>query len=124
MVADKRSGYPCRVSLQDAEPGEEVLLVHYEHQNAATPFRASHAVYVRVNAQQARLAIDEVPEMFRSRMLSLRAFDHRGMMLAADLAGGESLEEKMSEVLEDPSIAYLHIHFAKPGCYAARADRA
>jgi hypothetical protein len=124
MVAGKRPGYPCRVSLQDAEPGEEVLLVHYEHQSAATPFRASHAVYVRVKAVQAHLAVDETPEMLTSRILSLRAFDRHGMMLAADLADGKALASKICEMFNDEDTTYLHIHFAKPGCYAARVDRA
>lgn len=123
VVATKKPGFPCRVSLADAEIGEEVLLLHYEHQSAATPFRASHAIYVRPNASPATLDVNEVPAMLRSRVLSLRAFDEQGMLMAADLADGTVVEKPLDDMFRDPSVAYIHIHFAKPGCYAARADR-
>lgn len=119
-----KPGFPCRVSLEDAEIGDEVMLVHYEHQPAATPFRASHAIYVRRGVHTARPAVGEVPAMLRTRILSLRAFDEAGMLVAADLAEGEGLEQVIAGLFADPRAAYLHAHFAKPGCYAARIDRA
>jgi hypothetical protein len=123
-IATHKPGFPCRVSLADAEPGEEVILTHFEHHSADTPFRASHAVYFRPNAAQAHPQPNEVPDLLRSRMLSLRAFNAAGMMIAADLTPGTDLEHRIEEMFQDPNAAYLHIHFAKPGCYAARADRA
>ena len=122
-LVTKNPGFPCRVSLTDAEIGEEVILVHYEHQTAATPFRSSHAVYIRREAQQASPGVGEVPHMLRSRMLSLRAFNEQGMMVDADLADGKALEVLLNEMFANPLTAYIHVHFAKPGCYAARADR-
>jgi hypothetical protein len=116
-------GYPCRVSLVEAAPGEELILANYEHQGAATPFRASHAVYVRAAAAEARPAPGEVPESLRKRDLSLRAFDEAGMMIAADLADGRAVEPVIEQLLADPAVAYLHAHYAKHGCYAARIDR-
>lgn len=123
-VVDKKPGFPCRVSLVDGEIGETVLLVHYEHQSARTPFRASHAVYVREHAVQAQCAIGEVPELLRSRMLSLRGFDAQGMLVEADLVDGRALEPALERLLSSPNIDYLHLHYAKPGCYAAKATRA
>ncbi len=116
-------GYPCRISLTDAAPGEEVILVNYEHQDADTPYRARHAVYVR--AGEARFdAVGEVPQQLRKRLLSVRAFDAEGMMRIADVVDGPELESLIERFLADPAIAYLHVHFARPGCYAARVDRA
>jgi hypothetical protein len=123
MVADKKPGFPCRVSLADAEPGEEVILVHHEHQTADTPYRASHAVFVRQSASEAKPKVDETPEMLRSRILSLRAFDEQGMMVTADVIDGSVLETAIEEMFHNTTVAYIHIHFAKAGCYAARVDR-
>jgi hypothetical protein len=123
-VTAGEGGYPCRVSLVDAAPGEELVLAHYEHQPAATPFRASHAVYVRVEAEEARPAPDEVPALLRKRLLSLRAFDEAGMMIAADVVDGREVEPVIERLLANPAAAYLHAHYAKQGCYAARIDRA
>lgn len=123
MIATRKPGFPCRVSSVDAEIGEEVLLAHYQHQSANTPFRASHAVFVRTTAIEARLRPGDVPELFRSRTISLRAFDNKGMLLMADLAEGTAIKEYIEAILENPAVSYIHLHFAKAGCYAARADR-
>ena len=122
-VADRAPGFPCRVSLRDARPGEDVLLVNYEHQPARSPFRSTYAIYVRRDAVQARLEPGEVPEMFRSRLLSARAFDEAGMLLDADVVEGREVEGVIGRLLGVATAAYLHVHFARPGCYAARVDR-
>jgi len=123
VIADGKPGYPCRVSLQDAEVGEEVLLMNYEHQPAATPYRSSHAIYVREWAVQATPVTNEVPEMFRHRLLSVRAFDASGRIIDADVVDGKSLESLIERMLENKSTDYLHIHNAKLGCYAAKVER-
>ena len=123
-VAMTKPGFPCRISLADAEIGEEVILVNHTHQDGASPFRAAHAIYVRKGAEQARPAIGETPEFFRSRMLSLRAFNDQAMIVAAELVEGAKLGPALESLLADPAVRDVHIHFAKYGCYAARAVRA
>jgi len=122
-IADKKPGYPCRISLTDAEPGQTVILTHFEHHAVASPFRASHAIYVR-EGEQSFDAIDQVPEQLRLRLLSLRAFDAAGMLVAADVVDGLELEPLIERLFGDARAAYLHAHYARPGCYAARIDRA
>ena len=122
-IADTKPGYPCRVSLTDAEPGQEVILTHFEHHPVDSPFRASHAIYVR-KGEQTYEAFDEVPEQLRLRLLSVRAFDEKGMLVGADVVDGKELEGAIERLLGDERADYLHVHYAKPGCYAARVDRA
>lgn len=117
-------GSPCRVSLVDATLGEELLLANWTHQPADTPFHASHAVFVRRDAPQARPEPGEVPSALFTRMLSLRAFDDAGMIVAASLAPGDALADPLDALLHDPRTADVHIHYAAYGCYAARAVRA
>lgn len=124
VIADRSPGFPCRISLQDAEIGERLLLLNYEHLAVASPYRSRHAIYVREAASEAHLDLDEVPEQLRTRLLSVRAFDHRGIMKAAEVAPGTALERLITELFSAPDVSYLHIHNAKPGCYAARVDRA
>ena len=123
MVVDNNPGFPCRVSLRDAEVGEIVLLMNYEHQPMLTPFRSSHAIFVREWATQAVPDKNEVPKMFRHRLLSVRAFDSSGMMIDANVIDGEHLESLIQQLLENNSAEFLHIHNAKPGCYAALVKR-
>ncbi len=122
-VVDNNPGFPCRVSLRDAEVGEKVLLMNYEHQPMPTPFRSSHAIFVREWAGQAMPDRNEVPEMFRHRLLSVRAFDASGIMIDADVIDGERLESLIEHLLANKSTNNLHIHNAKPGCYAALVER-
>lgn len=116
-------GTPCRISLTDAEPGDPVILVNYLHQPANTPYRSRHAIYVR-EGETTHDAIDDVPDQLRRRTLSVRGFDDAGMITQADLVEGVQLEGLIERFLGDARTRYLHVHFAKPGCYAARVDRA
>jgi Protein of unknown function (DUF1203) len=122
-TATAKPGFPCRVSLADAEVGEELILVNYEHQSSNSPYRAAHAIFVRKGVEQAQPAAGEVPEVFRGRALSLRAFSDQGMIVAADLTDGDNLGPALDRLLANPTTAYAHIHYAKFGCYAARAHR-
>ena len=123
MQADAPDAYPCRVGLADAEPGETVLLLNYEHQPAATPFRANGPIFVREAAQATATFTDEIPAQFRRRTLSVRAYDREGMMTDADICDGVELEGLIARLFQDPAAAYLHVHFARRGCYAGRVDR-
>jgi Protein of unknown function (DUF1203) len=114
---------PCRISLTDARPGDEVLLVNYEHHPVDSPYRMRFAIYVRRGEEQYD-AVDQVPEQLRTRMLAVRAFDAKGMMAAWEVVEGQQLEEVIGRLFTNPSAAYLHVHYAAPGCYAARVDRA
>jgi hypothetical protein len=118
----ENSGYPCRVSLTDAKAGDEVILVNYEHQDADTPYRSRHAIYVRPGERRYD-ATGEIPEQLRKRLLSVRAFDANGMMVDADVIEGRLLEEIIGRFFANDAVAYIHLHFARPGCYAARVDR-
>ena len=123
-TVDAAPGYPCRVSLADAAVGETVLLLNYEHQSARTPYRASHAIFVREGAVQAHPAPGEVPEALARRLLSVRAFDAGDMMVEADVVDGSVLAPRLAQMLADLAVAYVHLHHARQGCYAAHAVRA
>jgi hypothetical protein len=123
-IADAREpGYPCRVSLADSKPGDELILVNYEHHAVESPYRMRFAIFVR-KGDETFDAVDTVPEQLRTRMLAVRAFDAGAMMVGFELAEGQKLESAIGRLLADPRAAYLHVHFAAPGCYAARVERA
>jgi hypothetical protein len=121
QIAD--GGYPCRVSLTDCRPGDEVLLVNYEHHPVDSPYRMRFAIYVR-RGETTFDAVDTIPEQLRRRMLAVRAFDGEAMMIGHELVDGKDVESAIDRLLADPRASYLHIHFAAPGCYAARVERA
>jgi hypothetical protein len=124
MIADGKPGYPCRVSLDDAEPGERVLLVGYHHQAAHSPYNAGGPIFVRETAKTAYDKTDEIPFSLRVRPISLRAYDEDGLIVNADLVEGGEVEPVIRQYLARGDVSYLHAHYARRGCYACRIERA
>lgn len=123
-TADGRTpGYPCRISLTDAAPGDELILVNYEHHAVDSPYRMRFAIFVR-KGEETYDRIDEVPEQLRLRTLAVRAFDADAMMVGCELVDGRHLQAAIDRLFAQPRAAYLHVHFAVAGCYAARIERA
>lgn len=123
-VADEKPGFPCRVSLVDAEPGETVLLLPFVHHDVDSPYRASGPIYVREAARTASPEAGEIPMMLQSRLLSIRAYDAEAMLVGADVVEGRDLEQRILRFFEQRNVEYLHLHNARPGCYNCRVDRA
>ena len=123
-LVDTKPGFPDRVEVRDLEIGEKAILLNYEHQPADTPYRSRHAIFVLEGAEQALDLVDSLPEAIRIRPISLRAFNHIGEMLDADLADGDDLIPVIKRFFENPDVAYLHAHYVKRGCYAALIVRA
>jgi hypothetical protein len=123
VVADASPGYPCRITLQDAEPGERLLLLPWTHLDADTPYRAGGPIFVREAASASAVFRNEIPEQQRSRLLSVRAYDADGWMRDAEVDEGVRLDALIARFFADPQVAYLHVHNARRGCYACRIDR-
>lgn len=123
MIADAKPGFPCRVSLEDAEPGERVLLVSYSHQPAHSPYKASGPIFVR---EAARESFDDtkVPEVLRNRLLSARAYDANDLIVDAEVGDGNEIEALLEKLFARTDAAYAHIHNARRGCYACCVERA
>lgn len=121
---DPSTNYPDRIEMRHARPGETLLLLNHVSQPADTPYRATHAIYVREGARDIYDRVNAVPEVMRIRLLSLRAFDAHGLIVDADVVEGVALEPAIARLLSDPQAAYLHVHNAKRGCYSGRIDRA
>ena len=110
--------------MMHADIGEELLLLNYEHQPALTPYRSTHAIYVRNTAQRAFDAVNTVPDVLTSRLLAVRAFDVTHMMIDAEVCEGVEAVHMFERFLSNADTAYLHVHNARRGCYAARVERA
>jgi hypothetical protein len=124
MRVDESPGFPDRIEMRDAGVGETVLLVNHVSLDLPTPYRASHAIFVREGADRRwQRAPGEVPEVMRRRLLSLRGFDAQGMLRAADVVEGRSVEDVIGHLFADPAVAYIHAHNARQGCYSGRIDR-
>jgi Protein of unknown function (DUF1203) len=123
VTAESDRGFPCRVSLDDAKAGEDLILLNYVSHDVATPYRSAYAIYVRENAEDVASMVDRTPPVFEGRPIALRAFDADGMLRDAALALPGEVNDKIHALFTNPEIAYLHAHNAAHGCFSARVDR-
>ena len=122
VTATADRGFPCRISLEDANVGEELILLHYTSHDVATPYRSAYAIYVRPGVVAAAYR-DTTPPVFEGRPLALRAFDADGMLRTARLAGPGEADRIIRDLFADDAIAYIDAHNAAHGCFAARIER-
>ena len=123
VTATAKPGFPCRISLEDAEPGEELILLHHVTHDVATPYRSAYAIYVRAGVTSATY-VDAVPPVMVNRPIALRGFDASGRLKGASLAAPGTADAAIRSLFDDDAIAYIHAHNAAHGCFAARVDRA
>ncbi len=124
VTANGKPGFPCRITLEDAEPGESLILLNHVSHDVATPYRSSYAIYVRENAGAAADYRDALPPVFEGRPLGLRGFDAAGMLQTAELALPGEADAKIRGLLDRVDIAYIDAHNAAHGCFVARVERA
>ena len=123
MRSDAPVGFPCRISLEDAPVGEPVLLLPFTHQDSRSPYRASGPIFVRRGRTEAACIVNELPPYLTLRPLSLRAYDAADEMVDAEVVDGAIAAPLIERFLGRADVSYLHVHFARRGCFACRAER-
>lgn len=123
VTATGKPGFPCRVTLEDAEPGEELLLFHHVSHDVQSPYRSSYAIYARAGAKTAARYTDEVPPIFVGRPLGMRAFGADAMLKTACLSMPGDADKTIRQLFERDDIAYIDVHNAAYGCFAGRVER-
>jgi hypothetical protein len=125
VVADVPNSYPCRRCLRDAAPGDELVLLSYDPFLGTSAYRQPGPIFVHVqDCAPTEQDLVSAPEQLRRRELSLRGFDRGHRQVATALVAGPGVEDAAQRLLDDPEVAYLHVHNAGPGCFAVRIERA
>jgi hypothetical protein len=124
QTATEADAFPCRITLEDATVGDEMLLLNYDHLIAHSPYASSGPIYIRRNATQTNVVENRIPAQQQRRLLSIRAYDRRDFIIDAEVAPGSELEAQIERFFANPEVRYLHVHNARRGCYACRVDRA
>jgi Protein of unknown function (DUF1203) len=123
VIATSSRGFPCRVSLRDADEGDQLILLHYISHQVATPYRSAYAIYVREAANTAAVYVDETPPVFEGRPIALRGFDAEGNLRNAAIALPGQADAQIRELFASEDIAYIHAHNAAHGCFSAAIER-
>jgi hypothetical protein len=123
VLIESKHAAPCRISLDDAAPGESVLLLNYDHLPTETPYRQQGPIFVRETEGRFD-SVGTMPPALARRTLSLRGFDGADMMIEADLTEGAEAGALIARFFANPAVAFIHAHYARRGCYAALIERA
>ena len=122
LTVTDRPGFPCRLTLDDAEPGETALLLNHTSVPHGV-YRASHAIFVTEGAGTAARYEDAVPPALDRRILSLRAFDGELDMVEGLLVQPGEADAAIRRLLANRTVATIHAHYATRGCFAALVER-
>ncbi|MCU7373782.1 DUF1203 domain-containing protein [Paucibacter sp. O1-1] len=114
---------PCRISLSAPAAGTRVLLINYHHLDAKSPYASAGPIFISEEAGSQGRYLNFLPPVLASRLLSTRAYDEADRMLDAQVCEGSAAAPIISAMLDVPDVHYLHLHFAKRGCFAARVIR-
>jgi len=123
IIADEKPGFPCRVSLEDAAIGEEIILLPFQHHKTNSPYQSSGPIFVRKNAKSSNLKINEIPKMLLHRLLSLRIYDDKGMMIDAKTIEGKTIKNEIGIIFTNNLVSYIQIHNSSPGCYNCQVNK-
>lgn len=123
MVATSKPGFPCRISLTDAEVGEEIVLFHHVSHDVDSPYRSSYAIFIRTGQTEAAHYTDEIPPVFQGRNLAMRAFGKDAMLKTAILSAPGDADKSIRKLFELDEVVYIDVHNAAYGCFAARVER-
>ncbi|GJN74720.1 hypothetical protein PLICBS_008813 [Purpureocillium lilacinum] len=124
VTVDEENSFPCRRCLKDGAVGDEMLLTPYDPFLGDSPYRQPGPIFVHLNPTCGAYKPDgALPEQLRRRLLSVRSFGKDHCMVDADVVQGDQLVGLAERMLRDGAAEYIHVHNARPGCFAARIER-
>lgn len=123
LIVDKQFNFPCRVSLEDAEIGEEVILISYQHHKTNGPYQASGPIFIRKGVKMKSLKKNQIPIMLNHRLLSFRGYDILGNMKFAITDEGSKTNSVLKKMFDNNEIEYIQIHNSSPGCFNCEVRR-
>src|SRR5215475_5943974 len=122
QVADS-GGYPCRHCLEDAVPGERMILFSHSPFTTGGPYKEFGPIFVHERSCVRRTPSAEIPEQMRKRLLALRGYDADGNMLDADVVDGRQVESLLFKLFARDDVAFVHVRNARAGCFSCAIVR-
>ncbi len=123
MIATSKPGFPCRISLEDADVGDELILFHHMSHDVNSPYRSAYAIFARSGLTVAAQFTDAVPPIFDGRPLGMRAFGSDAMLKTAKLSLPGDADRSIRQLFDVDEVAYIDVHNAGHGCFVARVER-
>ena len=125
MIATNDGGFPCRVCLQYARRGEEVLLGSYNLPKPQGLYLTPSPIFVHAEPCTPYAGHDEIPGIVRhNALVSVRAYDADGMVLydLGQVSDGADVDAPLARALGDVRTSFVNVHTARPGCLLCRVE--
>lgn len=126
MIATEDGGFPCRVCLRYAAPGESVLLGSYNLPKPQGLYWTPSPIFVHAEPCTPYQGTDELPDIIRrNALVSVRVYDAEGMVLydLGQVSDGGQADVPLARALADARTSFVNIHTARPGCLLSRVEK-
>lgn len=120
-------GFPCRACLRLGLPGETMLLASWDLPLPQGPYWTPSPGFLHAQECGGAPVEDALPETVTANaIVSLRHYDAEGMCLydLGVVVAGEEAEAALRARIDDPRVAFVNIHTARPGCWLTRVEKA
>lgn len=110
------AGQPLRCCLTLSGEGEQIALIAYRPSPLGGPYAEVGPVFIHAAACPGYTG-DGFPPDFRERRAVLRPYDAQGQMLAGLVAEPGTSEGEVERLLDDPTVALVHVRNLVAGCW-------
>lgn len=120
------SANPCRHCLKDVPKGKGMLILAYRPFTRMHPYAETGPIFLCSGpCARWQSASDLPPILATSPEYLIKGYDagERIVYGTGAIALAETLSARIDAILENPSVAFVHIRSARNNCYQARADR-
>lgn len=116
---------PCRQCLRYGSEGETMLLGSYDLPRPRGVYWTPSPIFLHQRDCTRFEAVNEIPEIVRGSLVSVRAYDADDLCLydLGQVSEGADVDGPLARALGDPRTAFVNIHTAKPGCLLCRVER-
>jgi hypothetical protein len=116
-------GNPCRFTLRQSPPGEELLLMSYSPFKRAHPYAEVGPIFIRRHGEAGYAEPTHFPPEIDPTTRVFRCYNAAEEIIDARV-GTSQPEELIAELFSDPAVDCIHVRSLTYGCFTFKIERA
>lgn len=119
------AGNPCRHCLRDVPQGAAMLILAHRPFPAAQPYAETGPIFLCAEACERGGGNDVLPISLTSDQYITRGYDPENRIVygTGRVTPTSEIHKQATALLQDATIAYVHVRSASNNCFAVRIDR-
>lgn len=121
------TGIPCRHCLNEVPANVPYLILAYRPFVQLQPYAEVGPVFLHAEPCTPYENMDATPSMFlggEPRLLKAYNNENRIIYGTGKIVEPQDMAGYASELLDDPTVAYVHVRSSQNNCFSCRVDRA